>query len=170
MQIASVLVALAGDNGNTVTKTNVTPSEIAVLQRIHGPDAVSEITIIGEVTRTDRAERARLSEAYGKASVNNEFQSPVVDQIFPGIAARMFQTFAELELADQQFAREQDVIAAAPAEAAQPEVAAEPAPAPAPKRSKKAAAEPAPAPEPVAEPDEDDGIEEMPDAGLFGEK
>lgn len=161
MQIATITLALAGDPANTIQKLDATPSEVAVLQRIHGLDAVFDITVTGEVARSNRQERERLTEAYGKMTVDGQYESPAVNSLFPGAAARLFEAFDELELDESLF------VATRPKAEAPVEPAA---PVAAPKRSKKAAAEPAPAPAPVAEPDEDDGIEEMPDAGLFGEK
>ena len=165
MQLATITLALAGNRDNTIQKIGVTPSEVAVLQRIHGADAVFDIAVTSDDKRTNRQERERLAEAYGKMTVDGQYESPAVNALFPGAAARLFETFDELELAEELFAVERVKPAPAPVEPVAPE--------PAPKRGKKAAAEatPAPAPEPVAEDaDEDDGIGDMPDAGLFGEK
>lgn len=102
MQIASVLVAIGGDLGNTIPKHGVTASEIAVLRAIHGEGAVSEIKPIGDVKRTNSEERNRLLTRYGRAkdSENNS----IVNNLFPGAAARMFATIDELGLPSAFFA------------------------------------------------------------------
>ena len=162
MQLATITLALAGNRDNTIQKIGVTPSEVAVLQRIHGLDAVFDIMLTGDEKRTSRQERERLTEAYGKMTVDGQYESPAVNALFPGAAARLFETFDELELDESLFAADRPKAApVAPVEDA--------APAPAAKRGKKAV-DPVPAPEPIAEDaDENDGIDEMPDAGLFGE-
>ena len=66
MQLARILLALGGDAGNTVPKTGITPSEIAVLRIIHGEESVKEIEPYGQVDRTSRQERQRLVELYGR--------------------------------------------------------------------------------------------------------
>lgn len=103
MQTASIMLALAGDGGNTVPKYYVTPAEVAVLQHIHGSDAVSEIAIAGDVKRSNREERTRLLEKYGR-NEDGRWQSPAVDALFPGVAARVFETFREMELPRELFA------------------------------------------------------------------
>jgi len=102
MELANCFVALAGDNGHIVQKFGVTPSEVAVLQLIHGDDAVSEIEIFGSDTRRSRDERDRLCQVYG---VNNEGQitARAVDMLFPGAAARLFETFEELSLPESAY-------------------------------------------------------------------
>lgn len=102
MQTASVLVALAGDTGNTVQKWGVTPSEVAVLQLVHGSDAVTDIHVREDVQRTNRAERERLAAFYGQPQPDGGFKSIAVDSLFPGAAARLFERFDELEI-DEQF-------------------------------------------------------------------
>jgi len=98
MQTASVLVALAGDTGNTVQKWGVTPSEVAVLQLVHGSDAVTNIRVGEDVQRTNRAERERLAAFYGQPQPDGGFKSIAVDSLFPGAAARLFERFDELEI------------------------------------------------------------------------
>jgi len=145
MQTANCLVHLAGDAGNSVPKYGVTVSEIVVLQKIHGEDAVVDIQPVGEVERTHRAERQRLEYVYGTAQDDGSRRSKVVDLLFPGAAARLYETFAEAEIIDENFAQTGRVSRAAP-------VAVDP-PAPAeanvPAASEEAEAEP------------DDGIGDM---------
>lgn len=145
MQTANVLVALGGDREHTVPKNVVTPSEIALLRAIHGDDAVFDIEPLGaEYDRnvTSRAERERLFSRY-KRHVQGKEQCPELDALFPGAAARLFETIDELEL-DESFFKavgrmQPQVVEAAPA-----------------KKGKKAA---------VVEPEPDDDIQDMPEPG-----
>lgn len=117
MQIATITLMLGGDAGNTVQKFDVTPSEIAVLRVIHGDDAVTEIFPTGDVTRTNRAERQRLMERYGRNQPNGQFSAPAIDMLFPGVAARMFDTLDELEL-DESFFKADTRVTSKPAKVA----------------------------------------------------
>jgi hypothetical protein len=101
MQIANVLLSLGGDHGNQIMKHAVTAAEIAVLRAIHGDDAVQEVEPTGDVTRTHRAERERLLNIYGQAKTDD--QKPIVESMFPGIAARVFEKLHELDLPDSFF-------------------------------------------------------------------
>ncbi len=154
MEIANVLVSLGGDPGNTVPKYNVTAAEIGVLLAIHGNDAVNEIEPVGEIKRRHPEERGRLLAIYGGAK--NPNQTPIVATMFPGVAARVFETLSELGLDDSMFKATGRMTApTAPVEESVDE-----------------------APAPAAEFDEvqsadevdDDGIgDEMPDANEFKE-
>lgn len=178
MQLASVLVHLNGDIGNTVPKINVTPSECEILRMIHGSDAVTDIYIIGRVDRSSRVERQRLFDIYKKRQVNGQEACPELDTLFPGVAARLYETFAEIEDLDENFFRsepfrikeekqkieleketiiyESDFIQVT-TEVEEPVKA---------KATRKKAAEPAPATADVV--DDADGFDEMPDNKLFG--
>jgi hypothetical protein len=101
MQTANVLVSLGGDHGNTVPKYGVTAAEIAVLRAIHGDDAVNDVEPSGDVKRSHRDERGRLLAIYGAAKDDN--QKPIVEGMFPGVAARVFETIAELDLDESMF-------------------------------------------------------------------
>lgn len=58
-------VRVSGSLNNEVLKNALTAPEIAILQRIHGRDAVVEVVKVGEVKkRTDRSERNRLAGVY----------------------------------------------------------------------------------------------------------
>lgn len=187
MQLANVMVAIGGDTGNTVGKFGVTASEIAVLTAIHGDGSVFDIEATGSDTRTNRSERERLFSIYGRAVDGNN--NSIFNALFPGAAARMFETIAELELPEELFkatsrgdgrqapvepARAAPIAQPAPAQAAAPpkpltaaqkkKAAAEAAKA---AKAAKAAAE-APAPEPVVADEDDDGIEDMPDSSKPG--
>ncbi len=100
MQIANILLSLGGDHGNTIPKFAVTAAEIAVLRAIHGEDAVKDIEPLGVIQRSNREERARLVFTYGAAKTHD--QKPIVEGMFPGVAARVFETLDELEL-DESF-------------------------------------------------------------------
>jgi hypothetical protein len=98
MQTAHILLALGGDSGNTVPKRNVTAAEIAVLIAIHGNQAVTEIEPAGEINQSNRAELNRLRQTYGRATDADNHS--IVGQLFPGAAARVFETLDELEIPD----------------------------------------------------------------------
>lgn len=103
MQTANVLLGLEGRRDHTVPKYGVTPAEIAVLRFLHGEDAVYEVDIRPEtVMRTHRQEIERLRTAYSRRDGERQI-SPAVDALFPGIAAKVPQTFAELELPEELF-------------------------------------------------------------------
>lgn len=101
-EIANIIVANGGDTLNTVPRYGVTAAEVAVLQVIHGTDSISNIIPRGTVERPQKVERARLKAVYGTA--RNHDGQLFVDLLYPGAAARVFETFDELELVDGQFA------------------------------------------------------------------
>lgn len=160
LQLANCLVALGGDAGNTVPKYGVTAAEIAVLRVIHGDDAIADIEPTGSVERSHKAERSRLVDAYARI-INGAKRAPEVETLYPGAAARVFETLDELDLDSSFFKTATRVTTqtpAAPVAVAVPEAGK-------PKRGRKAKAaepEPAPAAEDAGEDDEDDGIKDMP--------
>lgn len=102
MQTANITLALGGNLGQTIQKFGVTPAEVAVLREIHGNAAVFDIhPLDDEVERTSREERSRLLEIYGKPPGSRELSA--VEYLFPGAAARVFETFDELELDDSLY-------------------------------------------------------------------
>lgn len=101
-ELANCLVALGGDQGNTVPKYRVTAAEIAVLQAIHGGEAVIEIVPLGKIPGNHRAERQRLLDTYIAKDSDNR---SIVDRMFPGAAARVFESLRELQLTANQFKR-----------------------------------------------------------------
>ena len=101
-ETAHILVALGGDLNNTVPKRHVTAAEIAVLQVIHGNDAIVDIEPSGVVKRSMRTERARLDQVYSSADKQRMKTCPVA-ALYPGAAARLFQNIDELRLATVQF-------------------------------------------------------------------
>ena len=103
-EVADCLVALGGDAGNTVPKRRVTAGEIAVLQTIHGNDAILEVKPLGKIERSQRTERERLKAIYGGA--RDSQGNSLVEKLYPGAAARVFERINELMLVDEQFAAE----------------------------------------------------------------
>ena len=104
-ETANILVALGGDLGNTVPKYAVPAGEIAVLQMIHGKDAIIEIEPLPaskSVKRLNRIERARLEHIYSSDAKKRD-NLCVVDKLYPGAAARIFTKIEELDLAEVQF-------------------------------------------------------------------
>lgn len=156
MQTATITLKLGGDDGNTIQKWGVTPSEVAVLREIHSSDAVTDIAIDqDEIVRSNKAERQRLMERYGRGDDNGGFKAPVVEAMFPGVAARLYTDFSELEMDDSFYAA---TSRAAPKTIAQ-ELPDEPANEPV----AETAAEPGAAPAEATEPAEDDGIADIND-------
>lgn len=102
MEIANVLLAIGGNRGNTVPKYDVTAAEAAVLRLVHGEDAVFDIELTGKVVRTHRQEIARLSQTYGRQEGERRI-APAVEALYPGAAARVFETYAELEIPEEFF-------------------------------------------------------------------
>lgn len=117
MEIANIMLDVGSDGTTIVSKSHVTPAEVAVLRLIHGNDAVSEIEVLeGEATengkaRTHRQEIARLTEVYGKNDPEGGKSAPAVARLFPGAAARVFETFEELELDESLFKAETRAVA-----------------------------------------------------------
>lgn len=66
MRIANCEVRLGGDPLNSVPKRAVTIAEIALLQAIHGVDAVHKIEELENDRRPDRDELRRLRQRYGQ--------------------------------------------------------------------------------------------------------
>jgi hypothetical protein len=149
MQLANIMLGIGGGRDNTVPKYGVTPSEIVILQAIHGEDAVHDVEPLDdEIERSSREELSRLRGIYGGAKDGNS--NFIFNEIFPGAAARAFQTLDELAL-PEEFFKAQTRMKAKPAPAAKPG-----------KKTKGKAEEPAP----EAEADEEkDEIEDLPPAG-----
>lgn len=151
MQLANVMVHIGGDHGNQVPK-RASAAEIAVLRIIHGDDAVTDIDPLDEDNGlNNRDELARLRGIY--TARDGEGRS-LVNLLFPGAGARVFETIDELGLPDSLF----KPISRANAKAA------DPAPEKAATKAKKtkAAAEPETPSAPVK--DDDAEVADMPDA------
>lgn len=129
MQYANIMVALGGDRGNTVPRYQVPASEIAVLRAIHGPDAVHDVEPCAvpqedvlndegiptgkkqDVKFSNRAELTRLKEQYAGANT-----SKIVEGLYPGAAARVFEDLDDLEIPKEMFkAKNRMTAASAPA-------------------------------------------------------
>lgn len=134
MKLANIMLAIGGGRDNTLPKYNVTAGEIAVLRAIHGEDAVFDVEPTSKDAlnenggpRTNRQELSRLKMIYGKASDGNGV--PLVEGLYPGAAARVFEDFEELDLPDDYFKATGRVARVAPVveepEAAKPKTKAE---------------------------------------------
>lgn len=129
MQTANCYVHIGGDSGTTVPKYEITASEIAVLRAIHGPDSITDIEPTDDVERTDRQEIARLHQIYSRSDT---IATGAVGTLFPGAAARAFQTIDELDIPEDFFKAESRVKpkpAEKPVKAAKAKKGEEPAPA-----------------------------------------
>lgn len=101
MELANILLDLGGDRGNQVPK-KVTPGEILLLQAIHGDGSVHDIEPLPEVSDiTNRSERERLIFEYARAMDGEGRQ--IARELFPGAAARVPETIAELGLPAEMF-------------------------------------------------------------------
>lgn len=114
MQTASILLSLSGERDNQIPKYNVTPAEAMLLRALHGDEAVTEIDIVGANETTSRAERGRLFAFYSRPNPRGGRMCPELDALFPGSAARLPDTFDEIEL-DESFFKD-----GGPAKAADP--------------------------------------------------
>lgn len=77
MKLYDCKVRVMGDVRDEVRKYGVTQAEITVLRRIHGDDAVSEITAAGNTDRSEHDERDRLNGSYGARTIDKIFGVPV---------------------------------------------------------------------------------------------
>lgn len=95
MQRANCFVRLSGDLGTNIPKYGITPPEAAVLRRLHGPDAVNQLTLVSGNDKTPHAEvMEELLKQY--TARNKDSNVPVVLELFPGINPRLPTTFAEV--------------------------------------------------------------------------
>ena len=92
MQLFNILLSLGADSGNQVPKFGVTVSEIALLREIHGEESVTDIELTGQVRRSSREERSRLHDIYARTQPDGTRRSRELDALFPGVAARLFET------------------------------------------------------------------------------
>lgn len=107
MQTANIMLSL--NAGNDVPKRNVSAAEIAVLRAIHGEEAVQEVEPTGSrdtvdidgatVKWTNRVELERLRRIYGRAK--DDENNIIIDRLYPGAAARVFETLDELNIPDE---------------------------------------------------------------------
>ena len=121
MQTANIMLAIGGDRGNTVPKYAISVAEIALLRAIHGEDAVFDVEPLEApamdegVAVSNRAELNRLRRVYDAKDADG---NRIVDQVYPGAAARVFETLDEIDLPEDYFKpteRTAPIKAAAPA-------------------------------------------------------
>lgn len=154
MQTANIMLAIGGDRGNTVPKYAISVAEIALLRAIHGEDAVFDVEPLETpamdegVVVSNRAELNRLRRVYDAKDADG---NRVVDQVYPGAAARVFETLDEIDMPDEYF---KPTERTAPIKAAAPATRS---------RAKSKAAD-TPADTPAADAGDlgDDGIKDMP--------
>lgn len=109
MQFANIMLALGGDRGTTVPKSEVSASEIAVLRLIHGADSVFDVEPVkadeDKAKRTSREEIRRLTEIYGRARVQSHdgTETSVIAVLFPGAAAQAIKNIDDLEIPEEFF-------------------------------------------------------------------
>jgi hypothetical protein len=100
MEIANCLVALGGNQGNTVPKYGVSAAEVAVLLSIHGIDAVMNVDPVDSEDRNPRAELDRLKAAY--PAKDGEGNS-IVGKVYPGHSPSLHENFADVGLPESAF-------------------------------------------------------------------
>lgn len=92
MQLFDCTIRLAGNVKMEVKKPRVPVSEIAVLQAIHGSDAVFNFKPAGEARVVGAREKERLMKIYG----NRKEQAEKIEKMFPGLAPRLPSRLTEL--------------------------------------------------------------------------
>lgn len=177
MQTANIMVRLGGHMGNTVPRYQVTAAEIAVLRAIHGPDSIYDVEPSDDVTVKNRDELQRIREFYAGPNTTR-----LLNELYPGIAARVPETLDELDLDESAYKAEKRVAPKPPTSAARAAatVDADDDERPAPKPRGKAAKAAAKADEANTEAEQagvarvqnaeavEDEIADMPDSGLLG--
>jgi hypothetical protein len=109
MQYANIMLALGGDTGTTVPKSEVSASEIAVLRLIHGAEAVFDVEPVKvddeKAKRTSREEIRRLTEIYGRARVDTGEGTAVspITALFPGAGAKAIAELEDLDIPSEFF-------------------------------------------------------------------
>jgi hypothetical protein len=82
-QLLRCMVALGGDEGNTVYRHRGTPilfHELIVLQSLHGEEAISEVYIVGVCDMSQEEAMQRLRTIY---------KPEVITELFPGARPRL---------------------------------------------------------------------------------
>lgn len=74
MKLYNCEVRLGGSLLQTVPRQRVSEKELDLLRRIHGADALANVTPVGEVEIVERDELLRLARAYNKQKVEECFQ------------------------------------------------------------------------------------------------
>lgn len=103
MQLSNLVLRLGGSVLHTVAKTDCTPAEILVLQRIHGDDAVTDIRPTRvDHTRRHQSEYERLQHKYDRASTfvstPGEEHKQIMASLFPGAMKKLPLTLEEIGL------------------------------------------------------------------------
>jgi hypothetical protein len=99
LQAANIMVAIAGDRGNTVPKYGVSATEISILMAIHGPDAIHDVEPADDLKDADgkalrgRDELARLRTVY-----DSEAGRAAIGRLYPGVGARPIEDLDDLDL------------------------------------------------------------------------
>lgn len=113
MEQANILLALGGDGRNQVPKYGVTAAEVAILQRLHGDDSVTDVEVLDDQAmgptdedgdsepRTAKQELARLSEIYRDARLEDGKRFEVA-QLFP-VASAIPTKLSDLDIPKEFF-------------------------------------------------------------------
>jgi hypothetical protein len=100
MQLSNVMLRLGGSLQHVVPKTQVTPAEIMVLQRIHGADAVVNVRPVKfDRNRRHADEYDRLAQFYDGAASDNvpgEEAKSILKDLFPGAMKKLPETLEEI--------------------------------------------------------------------------
>src|SRR5262245_9758348 len=84
-QLLRCMVALGGDNDNTVYRDRSRPiafPELAILQNIHGGDAITDIHVVGMWHAPNEEVLLRLQVLYGEEAVK---------EVYPGVRPKLPQ-------------------------------------------------------------------------------
>lgn len=134
MQTANIMLAIGGDRGNTVPKYAISVAEIVLLRAIHGEDAVFDVEPLETpamdegMAISNRAELNRLRRVYDAKDADG---NRIVDQVYPGAAARVFETLEEIDLPEDYFKPTERTAPIKAVAAAKPRAKAKAAPEPA---------------------------------------
>ena len=98
MQICTCEVRLNDSAAHTVPKVDVTPAEILVLQAIHGPSAVVNITPVKQDRRPSSEEWDRLKANYGRApdGLMDAGNGALLEKLFPGAMPKLPITLKDI--------------------------------------------------------------------------
>lgn len=92
MQVCDVTLLHGGRQEMTIRKRRVSVAEIQVLRRLHGQDAVKEITPIGTSKQPHGQELRRLNALYPA----KKDEKGVVEELFPGHAPKLPVTLEDI--------------------------------------------------------------------------
>jgi hypothetical protein len=98
LQAANVMVAIAGDRGNTVPKSGISATEISILMAIHGPDAIYDIEPVDDLKDEDgKAVRGRDELARLRGIYNSDAGRSAIERLYPGAGAKPIEDLDQLE-------------------------------------------------------------------------